>query len=173
MLTATFLHVNLIHILMNMAVLIQLGVLSERFVGGGLIAAVYVVAGTMGNALSSAWAAGHGTELLSAGASGSIMGLLGMVAVLAWLSGQRPLAKALLRNAAFIIVLGVTMAVSGRGMLDNGAHIGGLLAGAAIGWALARSHRRIPPLLDRLLAVAALAVSVGAFAAVLAAHGTR
>src|SRR4051812_9719584 len=50
-LTAAFIHVNLLHILMNLWVLAQIGVLSERAIGRGLFAATYVVTGVVGNVL--------------------------------------------------------------------------------------------------------------------------
>src|SRR5688572_19629188 len=52
--TAAFVHVNAFHILLNMIVLVQLGVLSERFVGGGLLAMTYLITGVCGNAVSTA-----------------------------------------------------------------------------------------------------------------------
>lgn len=172
-LTAAFIHVNLVHLLMNMMVLVQLGVLSERFVGGGLLAAAYVVTGVSGNLLSNIWAASHGTPLLSAGASGAIMGLLGMVAVLAWMADLKPLAKSLLRNAAFIIALGVALSLSGRGLIDNGAHVGGLFTGAGIGWVRARIRRPMPLLANRALATVAFGLTLAAFYSIIAAGGTR
>jgi rhomboid protease GluP len=172
-LTAAFIHVNLVHLLMNMVVLVQLGVLSERFIGAGLLAGTYVVTGISGNVVSSVWAAHRGTQLLSAGASGSIMGLLGMVAVLAWTADLKPLAKSLLRNAAFIIALGVALSVSGRGLVDNGAHVGGLLTGALIGWVRARYRRPMPRTADRVLVVASFALILVAFGSILAAGGAR
>lgn len=172
-LTATFVHVNLVHIFMNMMFLVQLGVLSERFVGGGLLAAAYLVTGVAGNLLSTSWAAHKGSPLLSAGASGAIMGILGMVAVLAWQAGAKPLAKLLLKNALFIVALGVGLSVSGHGLLDNGAHVGGVLTGAALGWIRSRRPGPLPPLVNRLLVVAALALTVAGFAVIWAAQGTR
>lgn len=171
--TAAFIHVNLVHLVMNMVVLVQLGVLSERFVGAGLLATTYVVTGVSGNVLSSVWAARHGTQLLSAGASGAIMGLLGMVAVLAWTADLKPLAKSLLRNAAFIIALGVALSVSGRGLIDNGAHVGGLLTGALIGGVRARFRRPMPRIANRVLVVAALALTLVGFGSIVAAGGAR
>ena len=139
----------------------------------GLLAATYVVTGMAGNIVSSVWAARHGTQLLSAGASGSIMGLLGMVAVLAWTADLKPLAKSLLRNAAFIVALGLALSVSGRGLIDNGAHVGGLLTGALIGWTRSRFRRPMPRIANRVLVGAAFALTLVAFGSIVAAGGTR
>ena len=173
MLTATFVHVNLIHIAMNMMFLVQIGVLSERFVGGGVIAFGYVVAGTLGNVLSTVWATSHAIPLLSAGASGGLMGLLGLVAVVAWFANMRPLATLLLRNAGFLIVLGLGLSFSGHGFMDNGAHIGGLLAGAGIGWLRVKKVPRLPRALNTTLLVVSFALVALAFAVVIPAQGAR
>jgi rhomboid protease GluP len=172
-LTAAFIHVNLVHLLMNMMVLVQLGVLSERFVGGGLLASVYVLTGVCGNLLSSAWASAHGRPLLSAGASGAIMGLLGMVAVLAFATGQKPLAKALLRNAAFIIALGLGLSFSGHGLVDNGAHLGGLATGAAVGWARVKLRQPLPGAANVALIGLSFALTLAAFVWIVVGAGTR
>ena len=52
-LTAAFIHANLLHIVMNLWVLGQIGVLSERALGRGLYASAYVVTGVIGNVLST------------------------------------------------------------------------------------------------------------------------
>lgn len=173
LLTAAFVHVNLIHIFMNMMFLVQLGVLSERFVGGGLVAGGYVAAGVFGNLVSTIWATTHGTPLLSAGASGGLMGLLGLVAVLAWFADIRPLAMMLLRNAGFIIVLGLALSLSGRGFMDNGAHIGGFVAGAGIGWARSRIRRPLSRQLNAALFAAAFTLVAIAFLVVIPARGAH
>lgn len=166
-LTAAFIHVNLIHAAMNLMVLVQIGIVAERLVGGGVLAAAYVTTGVAGNVLSTALASSRAAPLLSAGASGAIMGLLGMVAVLAWVASLRPLAKLLLRNAAFVIGLGIVLSLSGRGFLDNGAHVGGLVAGAALGWVRSRIRRPTPRWLNRALVAVAFAVVAIAFLVVL------
>ena len=70
-LTAAFVHVGLLHIFMNVWVLAQIGVISERALGRGLFVATYVVTGILGNVLSSAHAAGSPVPRISAGASGA------------------------------------------------------------------------------------------------------
>ena len=170
-LTAAFIHVNAIHIFMNMMVLVQIGVLAERIFGGGLLALAYVVTGVAGNAVSTAWATAHGTQLLSAGASGALMGMMGMIAVVAWRAGMRPVASALLKNAGFLLVLGIALSASGRGFMDNGAHAGGLAAGLALGATRAAVRRPLPRAFDRACGAAAFVLAAVAFAVVLAGRG--
>ena len=131
----------------------------------------YVVTGITGNLVSSGWAHLHGARLLSAGASGGLMGLLGMVAVLAWMADLKPLAKSLLRNAMFIIGIGLALSWSGQGALDNGAHIGGLLSGMAIGWIRTRIRRPLSPSLSFTLSGASLVATLTSFTMVVLRRG--
>src|SRR5262245_17274299 len=76
-LTAAFIHVHIAHVLLNLWVLAQIGVLSESAIGRGLFAATYIVTGVSGNVLSTILATARGRDVVSAGASGAIMGLIG------------------------------------------------------------------------------------------------
>jgi len=165
-LTAAFVHVNLLHILMNLWVLGQIGILSERAIGGGLLAGAYVLTGTLGNATSYLLAASRGRELISAGASGAIMGLIGMAATYAWLTGQRGAARALAFNILLVLGVGLSLSARGVNLVDNGAHIGGLLGGVLLGVARVPLKRPVPRWLDRSLVVGSLALTAIAFAAV-------
>ncbi|HEX3901505.1 MAG TPA: rhomboid family intramembrane serine protease [Polyangia bacterium] len=165
-LTAAFIHANLLHIVMNLWVLGQIGALSEQALGGGLFAATYVFTGVIGNVLSSAHAAGHVQTSVSVGASGAIMGLIGMAATFAWRTGQRGAAKALAFNILFVLGVGLSLSARGISLVDNAAHIGGLVAGAAIGLARAAVRRPTPRWLDRTAIVASFALAALAFAAV-------
>ncbi len=164
-LTAAFIHVNLLHIFMNMWVLGQIGAISEKAIGRGLYAATYVLTGVLGNLLSSLLAAGHGPTL-SAGASGAIMGLIGMAATFAWRSGQRAAARALAFNILFVLGVGLSLSARGVHLVDNAAHIGGLVAGALVGLLRVSIHRPIPPRLDRTLVLVSFGLAAVAFAVV-------
>lgn len=165
-LTAAFIHVNLLHIVMNLWVLAQIGVISERALGRGLFASAYVVTGVVGNVVSSVLAALRDEPRISAGASGAIMGLVGMAAMFAWLSGQRAAAKALAMNVLFVLGVGVALSVGGSGPIDNAAHIGGLVAGVAIGFVRARRPQPLPRWADALLISGAAALTLIAFVVV-------
>jgi rhomboid protease GluP len=165
-LTAAFVHVNLLHIAMNLWVLAQIGVISERALGRGLFAATYVVTGTLGNVLSSAFAASRGHPTISAGASGAIMGLIGMAAAFSWRTGQRAVARSLAFNILFVLGVGLSLSARGVGLVDNAAHIGGLLAGAVIGLARVSVRRPAPRWLDGVLIGGSIALTAIAFAVV-------
>ena len=170
-LTAAFIHANLLHIVMNLWVLGQIGVLSERALGRGLYAAAYVVTGVIGNVLSTVLAAGRPQMTVAVGASGAIMGLIGMAATFAWRSGQRAAAKALAFNILFVLGVGLSLSARGISLVDNAAHIGGLCAGAAIGLVRVAVRRPIPRWLDVTAIVLSFTVAAVAFAVVLVQGG--
>ena len=172
-LTAAFIHAHLLHIAMNLWVLAQIGLLSERALGHGLFAAAYVVTGTSGEIASTLLAGARQTKMLSVGASGAIMGLFGMATVYCWLTGQRAIAKALATNVLFVLVAGVVLAARSVLAVDNAAHVGGLVVGAGLGALRARFPDQAPRWLDALLIAAAAALTVAAFAIVHAYGGTR
>jgi rhomboid protease GluP len=165
--TAAFVHVNLLHIFMNMWVLAQIGVLSEQAIGRGLFLTTYVLTGAAGNAVGTALALGRDQPQISAGASGAIMGLFGVATVFAWLTGQREIGRALAKNVLFVLVLGVTLTVRGTLAVDNAAHVGGLLLGAGVGLARARWPNPASRRTDALLIVASTLIVAAAFALVL------
>jgi len=158
--TAAFVHANLLHIFMNMWVLGQIGAISEKALGRGLFAATYLVTGFLGNVLSSVLAQG---PTVSVGASGAIMGLIGMAATFAWRSGQRPVAKALAFNILFVLGVGLSLSARGVHLVDNAAHIGGLVAGAVVGFARVSARRPMAVGLERALVAASFGFAGLAF----------
>jgi rhomboid protease GluP len=179
-LSAAFIHGGLLHIVMNMWVLAQIGILAERAIGRGLFAAVYVVAGAAGNILSSLMGphvpvaalqlpgvAPLAFAPISVGASGAIMGLIGASVVFAWRTGQGAIARNLLTNVAFIFVVGLFANV------DNYAHLGGLLVGALAGFARARWTLPVSRRTDGLLMSASAAFSLASLIIVHAYGGVR
>jgi rhomboid protease GluP len=179
-LSAAFIHGGLLHIVMNMWVLAQIGALAEVALGRGVFAAVYVAAGVAGNMLATlmgphvgidATAAAGVSPLayapISVGASGAIMGLIGVSVVFAWRTGQRAIARNLLANVAFIFVVGLFANV------DNYAHGGGLLLGAAVGLWRAHWTRAPSARTDALLIAASGVLSVASLVIVHLAAGTR
>jgi rhomboid protease GluP len=170
-LTAAFIHANLLHIVMNLWVLGQIGVLSERALGRGLYAATYVVTGVIGNVLSTVMATGRPQMTVAVGASGAIMGLIGMAATFAWRSGQRAAAKALAFNILFVLGVGLSLSARGISLVDNAAHIGGLCAGAVIGLVRVAVRRPTPRWLDATAIALSFALAAVAFAVVLVQGG--
>jgi rhomboid protease GluP len=165
-LTAAFVHVGLPHAAMNLYVLGQIGIISERALGRGLIAAAYVVTGVTGNILSTVLATTRGVTTISAGASGAIMGLIGMAAAFAWLTGQRAAARSLALNILFVLGLGISLSVGRVAPIDNAAHVGGLVVGLVAGVVRARRPQPLSGRADILLIGISLLLTIIAFAIV-------
>jgi rhomboid protease GluP len=172
-LTAAFIHVELVHLLMNLWVLAQIGILSERAIGRGLFAASYVVTGVSGNALAMLLASWRGRVGISAGASGAIMGLIGLATAFAWLTKQRRIARVLAWNILLVLGVGFSLTAGNLVAVDNAAHVGGLVVGVLIGAVRARVSRPAPRWLDGLFIGGSAALTALAFGVVHAYGGTR
>lgn len=134
--TSAFIHIGIIHILMNMYILYTSGIFVERLFGNLGFAVLYMLAGIGGNLVSVAW---HPTTV-AAGASGAIFGVYG--GLFAFLLMQRsaipaPTVKALFRNA--VIFLGYNLVYgASKAHVDMSAHLGGFASGFLVGCALAQ-----------------------------------
>lgn len=123
--TAMFLHGNLLHIAMNSWVLMDIGPQVEEVYGSACYLFFYILAGAFGF-LASAFT-GH----FSVGASGALMGLIGLMIAITTRRGgayMQMMRAQLLRWVAYILVFGLFF----RG-IDNAAHLGGLAAGFLLG----------------------------------------
>jgi membrane associated rhomboid family serine protease len=129
LITATFVHLNLVHLMLNMSALYAVGVELEPRYGSKRFALIYLVSAVAGTALSAValWE----TPVISAGASGAILGCIGAAAVASHRAGAaaRRLRNGMVGWAALILVLGLTGLL---GAVDNAAHLGGLGAGALV-----------------------------------------
>ena len=127
LITAMFLHGGLIHIGFNMMVLLDIGPIVEEVYGSARYLFLYVVMGAASFVVSSL--AGH----FSLGASGAILGLVGvMIAITTRRGGtyMRELRSRLISWVVTIFVMGLLF----TGMrTDNWAHAGGLAAGFLLG----------------------------------------
>jgi membrane associated rhomboid family serine protease len=128
LLTAAFLHGNLLHIGINMFVLWMIGAPVEEAVGRGRFIALYLVAGLAGSAGALLFEPGA----ITVGASGAIFGILGAALILEW---QR--SYVLGGQALGLIVVNVifTFAIPN---ISIGGHLGGLAGGALGALALSR-----------------------------------
>jgi len=127
--TAALLHANFIHIGFNMYALYLFGPRLEQQVGSAPFAALYVAAAATGSLVS--YQLGDPT-IPSIGASGAIFGLFGAWLVASWKMRHTPGGQALFRQ--LFVLLAINIAIGFMPGIDWRAHMGGLLAGAAIAW---------------------------------------
>jgi rhomboid protease GluP len=137
LLSAAFLHGGLVHLAMNMLGLASAGPTVERLYGRWQFALIYFGAALAGSALSLHFAA---ERAVAVGASGAVFGMFG--AMLVGLHGHRKdlpraFTKQTLSGLAFFIGYSLLQGFARTG-IDNAAHVGGLMAGAALAWLLPR-----------------------------------
>jgi membrane associated rhomboid family serine protease len=135
--SAMFLHANWLHLAVNVFMLWFLGRFFEQLVGGIRFFVVYFTAGVMGNLASYLWRTGP----VSVGASSSIFGILGGALVVLLLSkGKVP--ESWRRSMIFVLALVIGLNfLPGLDIkvIDNFAHLGGLVGGALVGLVLFRA----------------------------------
>ena len=131
-----FVHFGILHIALNMWALYATGRTVERMFGSARFALLYLFAGVAASMASLLWNPG----VNSAGASGAIFGVFG--GMLAFVLNPRNAVprsvmvehrNSTLAFAAYTLFYGMVHAG-----IDNAAHIGGLIAGLAMGSLLAR-----------------------------------
>jgi membrane associated rhomboid family serine protease len=155
-----FLHANLIHIGMNMFVLYLIGPQLERLLGAARYLALYLaalVAGSLGVMIVSPQSA-------TLGASGAIFGLLGAMAAYQ-LSHHIDIMKSGLGR---LIGINLVITFLGSSFISVGGHVGGLIGGAAAGYAMFVLEERKLPAWAGIAMGAALAASFAIAAIVIA-----
>jgi rhomboid protease GluP len=142
--TANFLHIGLFHLGINAYALYVLGPEVEALFGHARFILIYLLSGVTGALFSFMM-----TQGLSAGASTSLFGLFGALAVFFY--RQRHLLGP--RGRQRLIGLGVTLSVNvmiglspGSG-IDNWAHLGGLIGGVILATFLCPRYQLVTPTL--------------------------
>lgn len=132
LISSIFLHGGLLHLLVNLIALLDIGKAVEREHGPAPTVTVFLLAGAAGALVSAA----RHAEAISIGASGAIFGLFGVWLATAGRANKAqddliPIRRRRLALAAYAIVaLGSGFLIPG---VDNAAHLGGFVAGGALG----------------------------------------
>jgi rhomboid protease GluP len=163
--TATFVHSGMLQLLVNVAGLVQVGLVLERLVGHCAFAAVYVAAGVLASLVSLAT---H-PVIVSVGASGAIFGAYGLLlASLIWNMRHRspvtiPLTavKSLGPAAAVFVLYNVA-----TDSPERAAELTGLAVGLISGLVLTRGVSARKPPARRIAAVMAAAVAIAVASAI-------
>jgi rhomboid protease GluP len=174
--TPMFIHVNLPHLLVNMYSLWVVGPYVERLYGSAKFVVFWVLTGIAGvvgsyltvrpnmpnNFFGKFFFKAH--DVPSAGASGALFGLVGVLFVFG-IKFRRELPEGFKRAFGTgmlpIILINLFIGYIGRGVIDNAAHVGGLLGGAALAVVVQYrrpGERKGVAVIWRVLQVAALAL---------------
>ncbi len=145
--TSMFVHINLLHLVMNMFSLLILGPFVEKLYGSAKFVVFWIVSGIAGSVamylvLRPSLAHGvfgsfifRGEDTLAAGASGALFGLIGVLFVFG-IKYRHELPEGFKRvfgtGLLPIIFINLFIGFIGRSFIGNAAHLGGLFAGAAL-----------------------------------------
>jgi rhomboid protease GluP len=131
LLTSIFVHVDIVHVGLNMLFLIIFGLRAEELFTTEEYFTVYILAGLSGNLLTLILMSPY---TLSAGASGAIFGMYGASIIYMRKTFGQSIAGALI-YAFLLMILTV-----GAGV-NIVAHFGGLATGLMVGYTLAKSRK--------------------------------
>lgn len=139
LITSLFLHFGIQHLLNNMVMLGALGYQLENEIGRIKFLLIYFISGIGGNLCSLYWNVSHGEQVISAGASGAIFGLMGALLYIVAVNRGR-LGRLSGRGMLIMVALSLYFGLTSSGV-DNSAHIGGLICGILITVLLYRRKR--------------------------------
>jgi rhomboid protease GluP len=142
--TSTFIHYNVLHLVLNLFGLLELGLLVEHWYGSPQFLAIYVLVGGLGNLLAGYARPYFGIPdyVHCGGGSTVVFGLIGLCAVVGWRSKSKEgrelgfwMIIFLLFNVAMGFALWLFNSMLGLGLpnFDHFAHGAGTLIGAGIG----------------------------------------
>lgn len=133
--SAMFLHFGPDHLFQNMLVLLLMGSRLEKLTGKTVYLLIYIASGLLASLTSLFFTLQGNPQIVSAGASGAIFGVIG--GVLAFVvkdvcTGSRKRIRNIgLTGIIFMVMSAVSYGFFESGV-DNAAHVGGLLAGVLI-----------------------------------------
>lgn len=156
LITPMFIHINLLHLMVNMYSLWVVGPYVEKLYGSAKFVVFWIVTGIASMVASYLTVLPPGRQVgrlssflfktmdvPSAGASGALFGLVGVLFVFG-IKYRRELPEGFKRAFGTglipMIALNLFIGFVGRGLIDNAAHLGGLVAGAFM--ALMIDYRR-------------------------------
>ncbi|HZU42083.1 MAG TPA: rhomboid family intramembrane serine protease [Terriglobales bacterium] len=172
LLTATFVHIGIVHLALNMWCLWELGKLAESLFDKWSFLLVYLMSGIAGEITSVAIR----PRGISAGASGAIFGLTGALIAALWI-GKLPVPREQVKETLRSVLLfaGYNLIYGQiKSNIDNAAHVGGLVCGFLIGAALSQhlvSGREVLRRLRIIVFIGAAVVLFSSFTIVRQRHG--
>lgn len=122
LITGTFLHANIFHLLFNCYALYIIGMQLESFLGKAKYLIVYLLSALAGSMLSIFMSTGF-----SVGASGAIFGLLGSLLYFGY--HYRVYLDTVIKSQIIPLII-INLLIGMMPGIDNWAHIGGLIGGA-------------------------------------------
>jgi rhomboid protease GluP len=145
---------------MNMYILYIYGPLVERTFGTKRFLLMYLICGFTGGVASYNFSQ---CNALGVGASGAIFGIAGVLLVYLYRRRTSSFTNSAYKNILLFIGLNLMIGFAFSG-IDNWAHIGGLVGGAALGAGLDNPNGRVSPARQAAVMVVVVGVAVAAVA---------
>ena len=138
--TSIFLHYGVLHLLFNSIALYMVSATLEPMLGRARFLAAYLCTGVLASVASLWWHLPGGA--VSAGASGAVFGLFGvMLALLSTKLIPAAARASLFQSLGLFVVYNLAYGLKSPGT-DNAAHVGGLVAGLLLGYIFYAQLRR-------------------------------
>ncbi|BAP85472.1 membrane protein [Paucilactobacillus hokkaidonensis JCM 18461] len=158
LITPVFLHIGLMHIVINSVTVYYIGTQIEMLFGHARFAIIYLVTAVTGNLASFVFL----PNALSAGASTAIFGLFGAFLMLGESFRTNPYIRAMSRQFLLFVVMNLAFDLFSPG-IDIYGHIGGLVGGFLMGYVVGAPRIGKIDLIKRFLSGIILLVAVVLF----------
>ncbi len=136
LLTSAFLHIGVLHLIMNMYALYVIGPQIESFFGKTKYLIIYIMSAILGNLLSMLFL---GSDRLGAGASGAIFGLLGSMVYFGY--HYRIYLGGVIKSQIIpLIIMNLSLSLF-IPSIGTSAHIGGLIGGVLVSMAVGVKYK--------------------------------
>lgn len=132
--TSIFLHWDINHLISNMLILYYLGEAVEKHFGHIMYAVAFCITGIFGNILSMSYEIYTDSYVYSAGASGAVFGIIGMLFLLVIVYKGR-FKQITIGRMLLMVSYSLYSGFIGSN-INNAAHIGGFLSGIGCGFIL-------------------------------------
>ncbi len=159
--TACFVHLGPLHLLMNMMALTYFAQIAEPAIGSIRFVIAYLLTGVAGYLASAAWFFVFGNPTITAGASGAVFGVMGLILGFLMRRRDERWKSWLGRVVVVTLVISFVLPVN----INHSAHIGGLVSGVGFGALFAPGAPQPSTGWQRVIAALCL---VGSLAALLA-----
>lgn len=155
LITPMFLHIGIVHLLINSITLYYLGSMVENIAGHWRYLVIYLASGLMGNLFSYQF-----SENISAGASTALFGLFAVFLALKNLFPRNRHIQSI--GSQYLTLVGINLAfgIMGSG-IDIWGHVGGLVGGFLMTMALIRGEGPDQRLTQRIGSAATFVVIAG------------
>ena len=155
LITPMFLHIGIVHLLINSITLYYLGSMVENIVGHWRYSVIYLASGLMGNLFSYQF-----SENISAGASTALFGLFAVFLALKNLFPRNRHIQSIGSQYLTLVVINLVFGIMGSG-IDIWGHVGGLVGGFLVTMALLRGEGPDQRLTQRIGSAATFVVIAG------------